>query len=61
MPHEEITADYHDMIYAETSAEMMRQCRLSLAKWRLNCRAVVDSLEQVGARLFTFTRRHPSQ
>ena len=59
--HEEITADYHDMIYAETSAEVMRRRRLFLAKWRLKCRAVADSLEEAGERLFTFTRLHPSQ
>ena len=50
--HEEITADYHDMIYAETSAEVMRRRRLFLAKWRLKYRAVADSLEEAGERLF---------
>jgi transposase-like protein len=59
--HEEITADYHDMIYAETTAEAMRRRRLFLAKWRLKCRAVADSLEEAGERLFTFTRLHPGQ
>ena len=32
-----------------------------LRKWRLKCRAVADSLEEAGDRLFTFTRLHPSQ
>ena len=59
--HEEITADYHNMIYAETGAEVMRRRRLFLAKWRLKCHAVADSLEEAGERLFTFTRLHPSQ
>ena len=27
-----------------------------LRKWRLKCRAVADSLEEAGERLFTFTR-----
>lgn len=36
------------MIYAETSAEVMRRRRLFLAKWRLKCRAVADSLEKAG-------------
>ena len=54
--HEEITADYNDMIYAETSADVMRRRRLFLAKWRLKCRGVADSLEEAGDRLFTFTR-----
>lgn len=59
--HEEITADYNDMIYAETSAEVMRRRRLFLAKWRLKCRGVADSLEEAGDRLFTFTRLPQSQ
>jgi putative transposase len=59
--HEEVTADYNDMIYAETSAEVMRRRKLFLAKWRLKCRAVADSLEEAGERLFTFTRLPPSQ
>jgi len=59
--HEEITADYNDMIYGETSAEVMRRRRLFLAKWRLKCRGVADSLEEAGDRLFTFTRLPQSQ
>ncbi|KDM67011.1 transposase for insertion sequence element IS905 [Acidiphilium sp. JA12-A1] len=59
--HEEITADYNDMIYAETSAEVMRRRRLFLVKWRLKCRGVADSLEEAGDRLFTFTRLPQSQ
>ncbi|MEB8514008.1 IS256 family transposase [Acidithiobacillus ferriphilus] len=59
--HEEITADYNDMIYADTSAEVMRRRRLFLAKWRLKCRGVADSLEEAGDRLFTFTRLPKSQ
>jgi transposase-like protein len=41
---EEITADYNDMTYAETSAEVRRRRRLFFAKWRLKCRGVADSL-----------------
>ncbi len=59
--HEEITADDNDMIYAESRDEVVCQWRLFLAKWRLKCRAVADSLEEVGERLFTFTRLPPSQ
>ena len=32
-----------------------------IRKWRLKCRAVADSLEEAGDRLFTFTRFPPSQ
>ena len=59
--HEEITADYNDMIYAESRDEVMRRRRLFLAKWRLKCRAVADSLEEAGERLFTFTCLPPGQ
>ena len=59
--HEEITADYNDMIYAENAAEVMRRRKLFLAKWRLKCRVVADSLEEAGDRLFTFTRLPTSQ
>ena len=59
--HEEITADYNDMIYAESRDEVMRRRRLFLTKWRLKCRAVADSLEEAGERLFTFTRLPPGQ
>lgn len=59
--HEEIGADYRDMIYAETAQEVMRRRRAFVRKWRLRCRAVADSLEEAGDRLFTFTRLDPSQ
>ena len=59
--HEEIGADYRDMIYAETAREVARRRRAFLRKWRLKCRAVADSLEEAGDRLFTFTRLPPSQ
>ncbi len=59
--HEEITADYHDMIYAETAAEVARRRRLLLAKWRLKCPAVAASLEEAGDRLLTFTSLSVSQ
>src|SRR5437588_7673252 len=32
-----------------------------LRKWRLKCKAVADSLEEAGDRLFTFTRLPLSQ
>jgi transposase-like protein len=58
---EEITADYTDMIYAATPAEIAARRKAFLRKWRLKCRAVADSLEEAGDRLFTFTRLPPSQ
>ena len=59
--HDELTEDYRDMIYAETAAAVETHRRGFLRKWRLKCRAVADSLEEAGERLFTFTRLDPSQ
>jgi len=59
--HEEITADYNDMIYATTPEEIAARRKTFIRKWRLKHRAVADSLEEAGNRLFTFTRLPPSQ
>jgi len=59
--HEELGNDYRDMIYAETAAEVEKRRKAFLRKWRLKCRAVADSLEEAGDRLFTFTRLDPAQ
>jgi putative transposase len=54
--HDELTGDYRDMFYAETNAEIETRRKAFLRKWRLKCKAVADSLEEAGDRLFTFTR-----
>ena len=59
--HEELGNDYRDMIYAATAAEVETRRKAFVRKWRLKCRAVADSLEEDGDRLFTFTRLDPSQ
>jgi transposase-like protein len=59
--HEEITADYTDMIYAATVEEIEDRRKAFLRKWRLRRRAVADSLEEAGDALFAFTRLPPSQ
>ncbi|MBD3775418.1 MAG: IS256 family transposase [Betaproteobacteria bacterium] len=59
--HDELTEDYRDMIYADTAAGIETRRKAFLRKWRLKCRAVADSLEEAGERLFTFTRLDPSQ
>jgi putative transposase len=59
--HDEITADYNDMIYAATRDEIEARRKAFVRKWRLKHRAVADSLEEAGDRLFTFTRLPPSQ
>ena len=59
--HDELTEDYRDMIYAETATEVEKKRKAFLRKWRLKCKAVADSLEEAGDRLFTFTRLDPAQ
>jgi len=59
--HEEVTADYTDMIYAETAKEVQTRRKAFLRKWRLRCPAVATSLEEAGDRLFAFLRLPPSQ
>src|SRR5438477_7065916 len=59
--HEEVSADYNDMIYAASPAEIEARRRAFIRKWRLKCKAVADSLEEAGDRLFTFTRLPLSQ
>lgn len=59
--HEEISADYTDMIYAASPEEIETRRKAFIRKWRLKCRAVADSLEEAGERLLAFTRLPPSQ
>ncbi len=59
--HDEITADYNNMIYATTPEEIAVRRKAFIRKWRLKHRAVADSLEEAGDRLFTFARLPPSQ
>jgi len=59
--HEEIAADYSDMIYAATRQEIEARRKAFIRKWRLKHRAVADSMEEAGDRLFTFTRLPPDQ
>jgi transposase-like protein len=54
--HEEVSADYTAMIYAATVKEIEQRRQAFLRKWRLKCRAVADSLEEAGERLFSFAR-----
>src|SRR5690348_5264006 len=59
--HDEITADYTDMIYATTAEEIETRRKVFIRKWRLRHRPVADCLEEAGDRLFSFTRLPPSQ
>jgi len=59
--HDEVTADYTDMIYAATPKDIEARRKAFIRKWRLKCRAVADSLEEAGEQLFAFTQLPPSQ
>ena len=59
--HEEVSADYTDMIYAETAKQVEAKRKAFLRKWRLRCPAVAASLEEAGDRSFAFLRLPPSQ
>ena len=54
--YDEISADYTDMIYAETAEEVEAKRKAFLRKWRLRCRPVATSLEEAGDQLLTFLR-----
>jgi putative transposase len=59
--HDEITADYNDVIYAATREAIETRRKAFIRKCRLKHGAVADSLEEAGDRLFAFTRLPPSQ
>ena len=59
--HEEIGADYTDMIYAATPEDIAMRRKAFIRKWRLKHRAVADSLEEAGHQLFAFAQLPPSQ
>ena len=49
------------MIYVGTKQEIETKRKAFIRKWRLKCKAVADSLEEAGDKLFTFTRFPKSQ
>src|SRR3954452_23052789 len=57
--HEAAKADFHDMVHATGKAEVLAKREAFLAKWGLRCRAVAESLDEAGERLFTFLRYPP--
>jgi putative transposase len=59
--HDEIKAEFNDMVHAKTAEEVLAKRKVFLAAWKLRCRAVADSLEEAGERLFTFLRYPPEQ
>jgi putative transposase len=59
--HEEISADYTDMIYAASAEEVLERRKAFVRKWRVRHRPIADSLEEAGEALFAFVRLPPSQ
>src|SRR5437764_14786216 len=59
--HDEISADYTDMIYAATTEEIAARRKAFIRKWQLRHRAVADSMEEAGDRLLAFACLPPSQ
>jgi putative transposase len=59
--HDEIKADFNDMVHAKTADEVLSRRKVFLAKWKLRCPPVAESLEEAGERLFTFLRYPPEQ
>jgi putative transposase len=59
--HDEITADYTDMIYAATPQDIADRRKAFIRKWRLRHKAVADSLEEAADALFAFAALPPSQ
>jgi hypothetical protein len=44
--HDEVSADYKDMIYADTREEIETRRKAFISKWRLKHLAVADSLRK---------------
>ena len=59
--HDEVSADYTDMIYAASVKDVEQRRRAFLRKWRVRCPAVATSLEEAGERLFAFLRLPSNQ
>lgn len=58
---EELAEDYRRMIYADNRHAVEQQRQRFVKKWKLLCPAVIDSFNEAGDRLFTFTKFPRSQ
>ena len=58
---EEVAEDYRRVLYAETVALVQQRRAAFVKKWRLQCPAVAQSVEEAGDELFTFLRFPRSQ
>jgi putative transposase len=58
---EELAEDYRRMIYADNPEAVQQQRQRFVKKWKLLCPGVMDSLNEAGDQLFTFTKFPGSQ
>jgi len=58
---DEIKADYHRIVYAESEAAARAAYKDFVAKWKKSCPGVVASLDEAGDELLTFYRFPKSQ
>ncbi len=59
--HEELRADYHAIVYAESEQAARGAWLKFTAKWKKQCPAVAESLEEAGTELLAFYRFPESQ
>lgn len=53
---DELAEEYRRMIYAETATLVEQARQRFVRKWRLQCPAVIECLDEAGDELFTFLR-----
>ena len=58
---EELAEDYRRMIYADSCQAVEQQQQRFVKKWKLLCPPVIDSFQEAGDQLFTFTQFPRSQ
>ena len=58
---EELAEDYRRMIYADSCQAVEQQRQRFVKKWKLLCPPVIDSFQEAGDQLFTFTQFPRSQ
>lgn len=58
---EELAEDYRQMIYADNRQAVEQQRQRFVKKWKLLCPPVIDSFNEAGDQLFTFTKFPRSQ
>jgi hypothetical protein len=58
--HDEIKADFNDMVHARTAAEALAKRKAFLTKWKLRCRPVAISLEDLASAYSPSCATRPS-